>query len=60
MLLWKPKALPMYCLGVESAIMASRGLPRTPFPRRSMKMSSRAKGQFVTNDSRGLAALETL
>ena len=42
MLRWKPKALPMYLRSVELAIMASRGLPRTPLPTRSRKIRSRA------------------
>ena len=60
MLRWKPKALPMYLRWVESAIMASRGLPAHALAHPVEEDQQQRERPCVTSASRGFTALETL
>ena len=55
---WKPNARPRRSGAVESAISASRGAVRIPFPIRSPTRAARTSGQVVATRKSDLARTE--
>jgi len=56
---WKPKAAPRISGAVTSAMSASRGEVRTPFPTRSAKRSASTAGQAPARPMSGRATEES-